>query len=135
KGHSGNADPYEYPPAIDLGEYITGPDSSSTTWRYAAYGVYLWSPTSTTCGYTFYLCPGKPNRWVEFAGDTVAPERQYNVFASCPVADPVSIVRKSSKAPYAKQGNVCGLVYIREDLRELILRSGDIHRLHSILSH
>ncbi|KAJ2158993.1 ubiquitin-specific protease ubp15 [Coemansia sp. RSA 552] len=121
-------DRHEFPPTIDLGEFLSDDADRSEPWRYALHGVLVHSGDLHGGHYFGLLRPTAEDRWFRFDDDRVVPVAKGEVFEEYYGGDAAGI----SPAPGARMRpsskrftNAYMLVYIRESRRDSVLCGGD----------
>ncbi|KAJ1956397.1 ubiquitin-specific protease ubp15, partial [Linderina pennispora] len=127
---------FNYPGSIDLAEFLTDSSGHPGTSQYALYGAYFSGMTALEESTSYcYLSPESPSKWVCFKDNLVYPVAEPDVFCydheRCPI--PVCSERHVSQASPAEDVHM--LVYIRCDMRDLVLNSDNIWALNEMLSY
>ncbi|KAJ2794368.1 ubiquitin-specific protease ubp15, partial [Coemansia guatemalensis] len=121
-------DRHEFPPTIDLQEFLSDDADRSMSWKYALHGVLVHSGDLHSGHYFGLLRPTTEDKWFRFDDDRVVPVTRNEVFEEyyggefpLPPGQPGMRQRPSSK----RYTNAYMLVYIREALRDRVLNAGD----------
>ncbi|KAJ2477148.1 ubiquitin-specific protease ubp15, partial [Coemansia sp. RSA 2052] len=134
-------DRHEFPPAIDLGEFLSDDADRSQSWRYVLHGVLVHSGDLHGGHYFGLLRPNVDDKWYRFDDDRVVPILADEVFEEYYGGDFAQQAQQQQQAPhYQPLGsnarerpraaskrftNAYMLVYIREALRGSVLCAGD----------
>ncbi|KAJ2815805.1 ubiquitin-specific protease ubp15, partial [Coemansia erecta] len=113
-------DRHEFPPTIDLGEFLSEDADRSQPWTYALHGVLVHSGDLHSGHYFGLLRPTTADSWFRFDDDRVVPVTRDEVFEEYyggEFTTPSARVRPGAK----RFTNAYMLVYIREALRERVL--------------
>ncbi|KAJ1742827.1 ubiquitin-specific protease ubp15 [Coemansia sp. RSA 989] len=121
-------DRHEFPPTIDLGEFLADDADRSQPWTYALHGVLVHSGDLHGGHYFGLLRPTAEDRWYRFDDDRVVPVARDEVFEEYyggefpQPAQPATAVPGMRTRPNSKRfTNAYMLVYIRESLRDKVL--------------
>ncbi|KAJ2612663.1 ubiquitin-specific protease ubp15 [Coemansia sp. RSA 1365] len=121
-------DRHEFPPTIDLQEFLSDDADRSMSWKYVLHGVLVHSGDLHSGHYFGLLRPTTEDKWFRFDDDRVVPVTRDEVFEEYyggefpqPPGQPGMRARPSSK----RYTNAYMLVYIREALRDRVLNAGD----------
>ncbi|KAJ2379635.1 ubiquitin-specific protease ubp15 [Coemansia sp. RSA 2607] len=125
-------DRHEFPPSIDLGEFLSEDADRSMSWKYVLHGVLVHSGDLHGGHYFGLLRPTTEDKWYKFDDDRVVPVSKDEVFEEYyggefpqhqrqqpPV--PGMRIRPNSK----RFTNAYMLVYIREALSHQVMCEGD----------
>ncbi|KAJ2741719.1 ubiquitin-specific protease ubp15 [Coemansia sp. BCRC 34301] len=129
-------DRHEFPPTIDLGEFLSDDADRSQSWNYVLHGVLVHSGDLHGGHYFGLLRPNVEDKWYRFDDDRVVPifadevfEEYYGGdFAQQNPLQPQHQPMGSAGRPRVASKrftNAYMLVYIREALRDSVLSSGD----------
>ncbi|KAJ1952696.1 ubiquitin-specific protease ubp15, partial [Linderina pennispora] len=130
----GNPNRFEYPETIDLSEFMPNDAGARKTWTYSLYAVYYY--TVRGAGRPVFvsnIAAGPPGKWLWVGEHTVVPIRKYDVLSLDHEPDPVPIARGEPLVPFNKADRVCMLMYIRDDLRDIVINSNESWRLNQAL--
>ncbi|PIA18575.1 hypothetical protein COEREDRAFT_91001 [Coemansia reversa NRRL 1564] len=121
-------DRHEFPPTIDLQEFLSDDADRSMSWKYVLHGVLVHSGDLHSGHYFGLLRPTTEDKWYRFDDDRVVPVTRDEVFEEYyggefpqPPGQPGMRARPSIK----RYTNAYMLVYIREALRDRVLNAGD----------
>ncbi|KAJ2813073.1 ubiquitin-specific protease ubp15, partial [Coemansia furcata] len=129
-------DRHEFPPTIDLGEFLSDDADRSQSWNYVLHGVLVHSGDLHGGHYFGLLRPNVEEKWYRFDDDRVVPTCASEVFEEFyggdfgppqqPQHQPLGSGARDRPRPASKRfTNAYMLVYIREALRDSVLCSGD----------
>ncbi|KAJ2697853.1 ubiquitin-specific protease ubp15 [Coemansia sp. IMI 209128] len=129
-------DRHEFPPSIDLGEFLSEDADRSQSWNYVLHGVLVHSGDLHSGHYFGLLRPNMEEKWYRFDDDRVVPICSSEVFEEFYGGDfgppqqtryqPLGTSPRDRARPASKRfTNAYMLVYIREALRDSVLCSGD----------
>ncbi|KAH7100498.1 hypothetical protein BKA62DRAFT_706491 [Auriculariales sp. MPI-PUGE-AT-0066] len=107
-------DRFEYPPQIDLREFLSPSADQSQSWVYTLTGVVVHSGNLTGGHYYCYLKPSRETRWLKFDDDRVTPASDREVFADNFGGTPLDGQTQKLTSAYV-------LVYMREDKMDELL--------------
>ncbi|KAJ2848974.1 ubiquitin-specific protease ubp15, partial [Coemansia erecta] len=120
-------DRHEFPPTIDLEEFLSDDADRSQSWKYALHGVLVHSGDVHGGHYFGLLRPTTENKWYRFDDDRVVPIHPEEVFeeyygGEFPQTHNSGMrMRQNSK----RFTNAYMLVYIREALSDRVMCKGD----------
>ncbi|KAJ1772579.1 ubiquitin-specific protease ubp15 [Coemansia sp. RSA 1843] len=120
-------DRYEFPPTIDLEEFLSEDADRSISWNYSLYGVLVHSGEPHSGHYFGLLRPTTDNKWYRFDDDRVVPVHTEEVFEEYyggevqQMHNPGMRMRQNSK----RFTNAYMLVYIREAMADSVMCGGD----------
>ncbi|KAJ1959592.1 ubiquitin-specific protease ubp15, partial [Dipsacomyces acuminosporus] len=120
-------DRHEFPPTIDLAEFLSDEADRSMSWNYVLHGVLVHSGDLHGGHYFGLLRPTADDKWYRFDDDRVVPVTRDEVFeeyygGEFPNAQPQG---PRSRMQGKRFTNAYMLVYIREALYDQVLCSGD----------
>ncbi|KAJ2016844.1 ubiquitin-specific protease ubp15 [Coemansia sp. S3946] len=129
-------DRHEFPPTIDLGEFLSDDADRSQSWNYVLHGVLVHSGDLHGGHYFGLLRPNLEEKWYRFDDDRVVPICASEVFEEFYGGDfgppqphqhqPLGTTARDRPRPASKRfTNAYMLVYIREALRDSVLCPGD----------
>ncbi|KAJ2468454.1 ubiquitin-specific protease ubp15, partial [Coemansia sp. RSA 2322] len=124
-------DRHEFPPSIDLGEFLSDDADRSMSWRYVLHGVLVHSGDLHGGHYFGLLRPTVEEQWYRFDDDRVMKVAAEDVFeeyygGSFPQQQQQLSGSEMRSRPNSKRfTNAYMLVYIREALRDRVLNPGD----------
>ncbi|KAJ1936178.1 ubiquitin-specific protease ubp15, partial [Linderina macrospora] len=127
---------FEYPASIDLSDFLTDSSGHAGTCQYTLYGAYFSSVTALEESTSYcYLSPDTPSTWVCFKDNLVYPVAESDVFCYTHERCPIPVCSERHVFQTSPAEDVYMLVYIRCDMRELVLNSDNIWALNDILSY
>ncbi|KAJ2545053.1 ubiquitin-specific protease ubp15, partial [Coemansia sp. RSA 1933] len=120
-------DRQEFPPTIDLEEFLSDDADRSQSWRYALHGVLVHSGDVHGGHYLGLLRPTTANKWYRFDDDRVVPVHAEEVFEEYYGGEfPQTHNTGMRMRPNSKRFmNAYMLVYIREALSDRVMCGGD----------
>ncbi|KAJ2716966.1 ubiquitin-specific protease ubp15 [Coemansia spiralis] len=128
-------DRHEFPPKIDLGEFLSDDADRSEPWTYALHGVLVHSGDLHSGHYFGLLRPTADDKWYRFDDDRVvpvAPDEVFEEYYGGEFPPPLQTSMTPTPPPQAMRArpiskrftNAYMLVYIREAKRDSVLCPG-----------